>query len=97
MSKGLTFCPNRKLDKFETIKDLHLYTRKLLLRSMYDKEKPGSDGCRSLSERQALANLNALLEQSDARDLIDTTDLESLLKQVDDPPLVLIPQIFNQH
>lgn len=40
---------------------------------------------RSLSERQALANLNVLLEESDTRDLIDITDLESLLNQVDNP------------
>lgn len=38
------------------------------------------------SERQALNNLNSLLEESDQRDLIDTIDLESLLKEIKDPP-----------
>lgn len=84
LSKGLTFCPNHKVDKFETIKYLHLFTRKMLLRSMYDKGQLGPDTGRSFSERQALANLNALLEESDPRDLIDTIDLGALLKQVYD-------------
>lgn len=84
--KGLTFCPNHKLDRSEAVKDLYLYTRKLLLRSMFKKEKLGSEGCRTFSERQALENLNSLLEESDSRDLLDTLDLESLLKQADDPP-----------
>lgn len=39
LSKCLTFCPNNKLGKFTVIKDLHLYTRKLLLKSMFDKHK----------------------------------------------------------
>lgn len=29
LSKGLTFCPNNRLDKFVAIKDLHLYTCKI--------------------------------------------------------------------
>lgn len=37
LAKGLTFCPNRKINKFKTIKDLHLFTRKLQLQSMFDK------------------------------------------------------------
>lgn len=53
---------------------------------MYDKDKLGSEGCCTFSERQALANLNALLEESDPRDLVDMINLKSMLKQVDDPP-----------
>lgn len=49
---------------------------------MYDKNKPGPEECRTASERQALANLLALLEESDPTDLIDTIDIESLLKQI---------------
>lgn len=67
------------MDKFEVIKDLHLYTRKLLLKSMFDKTRPDTEGFRTLSERRALDNLNALLEENEPKDLIDTIDLEALL------------------
>lgn len=82
LSKGFTFCPNNKLDTFEVIKDLHVYARKLLLKSKFEKEKLGSEGCRTYSQQQTLDNLNSLLEESDPRDPID---LESLLKQATDP------------
>lgn len=77
LSKGLTFVPANKLDKFEVIKDLHLYTRKLLLKSMFEKTKPDMEGCRTFSERQGLDNLNSLLEESEPKDLIDMIGLES--------------------
>lgn len=80
LSKGL------KWDTFETIKDLQLYTRKLLLRSIYDKETFGPDGCRSICEQKALTNLNALLKENDSRDLIDTIDLEAIFWEIDNPP-----------
>lgn len=67
------------MDKFEVIKDLHLYTRKLLLKSMFDKTKPDTKGFQTLSERRALDNLNSLLEESEPKDLIDNIDLEALL------------------
>lgn len=36
---GLSFCPVQNLDKFTVIKDLNLFTRKLLLKVIYDKDK----------------------------------------------------------
>lgn len=38
LSLGLSFCPNRSLDSFETIKDINLFARKLLLNSLYTKK-----------------------------------------------------------
>lgn len=37
LAKGLRFCPDSDTDKFEIIKDLHLFTRKLILKSLYTK------------------------------------------------------------
>lgn len=39
LSKGLTFCPSSNMDTFETIKDLHLFAHKLILKSLYAKPK----------------------------------------------------------
>lgn len=35
---GLTFCPDENADKFELIKDLHLFARCLMYKVLYDKE-----------------------------------------------------------
>lgn len=52
---------------------------------MFEKQDPVVEGCHTFSERQALENLNSLLEKSESTELIDTLDLESLLRQADDP------------
>lgn len=54
---------------------------------MFEKDKPEYGGCRTASERQALDNLNALLQENEPRDLIDIIDLDSLLYQGDTPPI----------
>lgn len=38
LARGLSFCPNQDIDQFEVIKDLQLFTRKLILKQMYTKE-----------------------------------------------------------
>lgn len=55
---------------------------------MFEKENPGSEGCHTFRERQALDHLNSLLEESNQSDLIDTIDLESLLKQTQDSSIM---------
>lgn len=48
LSLGLSFCPNRSLDNFETVKDIFLFARKLLLKSLYKKTTKQQDGRRQL-------------------------------------------------
>lgn len=86
LSKGLTFCPNNRIDKLTAIKDTHLYTRKLLLKSKFEKQKIDSEGCSTFCERQAFDNLDSLLEESEPKDLIDMIDLETLLEDIQSPP-----------
>lgn len=52
---------------------------------MFDKVDADSITFQSLNERQALANLNVLLEESYTWDLINVIDLESLLTQSTNP------------
>lgn len=85
LSKGLTFCPNKITNKFEVINYLHLYTRKLLLRSIFEKSDLDTHEFHTFSERQASKNLKSLLEENEPRDLIDIVDLESLLHNADTP------------
>lgn len=56
-----------------------------MLKSMFEKDISDTEGCRTFSERQALDNSNALLEENEPMDLIDTIDLEALLKQIENP------------
>lgn len=37
LQRGLGFCPNENIDKFEFTKDLQLFARRLLLKNMYNK------------------------------------------------------------
>lgn len=39
LSLGLNFCPNSTSNKFELIKDLYLFARKLTYKFMFDKER----------------------------------------------------------
>lgn len=58
---------------------------------MFEKDKPDTEGCCTFSESQALDNLNILLEENEPRYLIDTIDLEVLLKQIEDPSVGILP------
>lgn len=79
--KGLNFCPNQTLDKFEIYKDLHLFIRKLILRKLFQKQGIPPD-C-TLQESRALDNLVSLLQESDPTDLIDRVDLQQILDLVE--------------
>lgn len=76
LSKGLSFCPNSNLDTFESIKDLNLFARKLLLKSMYSKNKDKLDLSTTQQEKD-LDVLLSLLDEQDPTDLIDSIDIES--------------------
>lgn len=77
LSKGLTFCPSSNIDTFEVIKDLHLFARKLILKSLYAKPKQANE--LSKKENQAIDDLVSLLEDQEQKDLIDNINIESLL------------------
>lgn len=65
---GLSFCPNRSLDNFETVKDIFLFARKLLLKSMYTKTNKREETiARNLraADFKALRDLNLLLQESE--------------------------------
>lgn len=83
LCKGIRFCPNHDLDKFEIYKDLQLIVRKLLLKSLY--HKTNTNPAQSLQEDRALDQLISLLEESDTTDLIDRVNVSQLLNRVDEP------------
>lgn len=88
LSKGLSFCPNSNLDTLEVIKDLNLFARKLLLKSMYSKNRVKSETPDAQHEKD-LDVLLSLLEEQDSPNLIDSINLDSLLQEqltVETPP-----------
>lgn len=64
LARGLSFCPNQNLDKFEVIKDLQLFARKLILKQLYSQDIPVKPDF-ELQELRALETLIDLLEESD--------------------------------
>ncbi|XP_069618466.1 uncharacterized protein [Ranitomeya imitator] len=62
LQRGLNFSPSSTLDTFTTVKDLHLFARKLILKKLHHKGNVGGleveDG-----EQQALEALISLLEE----------------------------------
>lgn len=93
LSLGMDFCPDIGLDKFKTITDIHLFVRKLSLKTIFHKqEKPkkGLEVPHSLSKSKCRA-LKELLESDPIPDtqgistppeidLIDTLDLDTCLR-----------------
>lgn len=64
LSLGLGFCPDLRLDNFDTIKDVHLFVRKLNLKALYHKHKAPNtrmEVLQSLSKSECRA-LKELLE-----------------------------------
>lgn len=81
LKKGLHFCPNNNANKFEVFKDLQLFVRKLLLKSLYQRQHPSTD--KTPQENKALNQLISLVEESDTTNLIDCIDLSQILKPVE--------------
>lgn len=70
---GLTFCPSTDLDRFQLIKDIHLFARRLLFKIIYDKpsvSEPSDSPPLELSdtELQALDDLMQLWEEGHTSD-----------------------------
>lgn len=86
LKKGLNFCPNYTLDKFELYKDLQLFIRKIILKKLYQKENTRTNY--TPLENQALDQLITLLKESNTSDLIDSIDLPRILQSIEEPDLV---------
>lgn len=82
LMKGLGFCPNENFCKFDLVKDLNLFVRKLLLKNMYDRNFNATSQL-SREEDKTLEQLVSLLEENDKLDLIDCIDIDKLLADVD--------------
>ncbi|XP_077344465.1 uncharacterized protein LOC143988608 [Lithobates pipiens] len=72
---GLTFCPDSNTTKFQLIKDLHLFARRLLYRVIFDKpvtpDFDSNDNVRSyenMTEHYAIKNLMELWEEGNTDD-----------------------------
>lgn len=96
LARGLSFCPDQDLDRFEVTKDIQLFARKLILKQLYSKETPKQPKFK-LQELIALDNLIALLDENESPDLIDQIDLEQLLGRFDQSDLPQPPvQTFKK-
>lgn len=77
LSKGLSLCPEADIDKFKSIKDLQLFARKLLLKSMYNKDTISTE--EKVKNEKALDELIDLLDEQEGFDLINRLDVDTLL------------------
>lgn len=89
LGKGLSFCPSEDIDKFEAIKDIQLFARKLFLQQLYDKSI--KDGTQlKPQEAKAIDTLVSLLDENDLDlDLVDRIDIEDILLRLNKPALDL--------
>lgn len=79
ISRGLSFCPNEDIGKFEAIKDIQLFAREIILKQLYDNNRKEGTQLKP-QEIKAIDYLISLLEDNDPHlDLIDRIDLEHLL------------------
>ncbi|XP_077155858.1 uncharacterized protein LOC143818449 [Ranitomeya variabilis] len=67
LEKGLTFSPSSRLDKFQVVKDVHLFARKVLLQRLHYKSDVGNLDY-SDSELEVLKNLEELLKENEMDD-----------------------------
>ncbi|XP_069616233.1 uncharacterized protein [Ranitomeya imitator] len=75
LAKGLTFSPSKHLDPFVAVKDLHLFSRRIILKRMHYKSEL-DDMFPSTQEKEALANLEALAEENSTTSFIVSTSTE---------------------
>lgn len=79
---GWAFAPHNKIDNYETIKDVYMFTRNLIHKFMFDKERLRAKEERDLSESikyfkmedfRALRDFIFLLEENEDTNTTDTT------------------------
>ncbi|XP_069616012.1 uncharacterized protein [Ranitomeya imitator] len=72
LSLGLTFVPNNPFNYFSAMKDVYLFSRKLILKKLHNKREDESYGLISEVDKEILANLEDLLKEQEpeSKDLI---------------------------
>ena len=85
---GLSFCPTQNIDAFELIKDINLFSRKLMLKILFYKPKTNFDNPlwqqMSLDDIKAVEELMELWEEGHIND--DDLSLAELLETDSVPP-----------
>lgn len=99
---GLSYCPNKSTDRFEIIKDINLFARKVLFKSMYliqnTKQEAEIVPNLTAAEFRAIRDLNLLLQESDVSwkmDMDDELQNEESSEVVEQPPSKKIKRKFN--
>ena len=86
LTKGLSFCPVAPLDTFEIIKDIHLFARKLLLKSLYSKPKTEISPTSAQQHKEDMDLLLSLCDEADLSDFDDISDIETLMSDAISTP-----------
>ncbi|XP_069601861.1 uncharacterized protein [Ranitomeya imitator] len=73
LEKGLSFAPTNGFNFFTALKDLHLFSRKLILKKLHSRGGHGSEGL-DCTEGEALRILEELLEEQVAPDKVFSYD-----------------------
>ncbi|CAJ0936767.1 unnamed protein product [Ranitomeya imitator] len=90
LSRGLTFSPTNSFDYFSALKDLHLFSRKLILKKLHSSRDPTVG--MSVIEREALRDLEDLVEEQQAPD-VSKFPPSTRPRSAKFPPLSLSPAI----
>ncbi|CAJ0929127.1 unnamed protein product [Ranitomeya imitator] len=92
LAKGLTFSPSKNLDPFVAVKDLHLFSRKIVLKRIHYKSEI-DDMFPSTQEKEALADLEALAEENSTTSVSNKFPISLLGKSKRFPSLALCPAV----
>ncbi|XP_056412938.1 uncharacterized protein LOC130355994 [Hyla sarda] len=70
LNLGLSFCPTSKFDNFSTVKDLHLFARKLTFKKIFDNARPQTTASTSFdltctADQQVTQTLMDLLQEQE--------------------------------
>ncbi|KAM4043753.1 uncharacterized protein ACNLHF_014024 [Anomaloglossus baeobatrachus] len=88
---GLTFVPSKSFDYFTAVKDLFLFSRKLILRKLHcRREEPGV--CLTEEEQEAIHTLEELLSEQ-TTDPVPRFPMTLLPRSLTFPPLSVCSQI----
>lgn len=90
---GLTFCPTQRVDQFELIKDINLFSRRLMFKILYDKPDASNNGRAlddpawrdmTIADIKAMEELMELWEEGGLEE-DDLLEADSLLLGADSP------------